>query len=156
MLPPVGSLADLRCRIFKRHKYVTLQFEERDGSPRATFTLHHVEASKLAQLILKASAAETIPSDLVQDFSFAEGVHLGGSPLYASLVESRAQTQEPSQLSPAGSDSGWQIWRQDDNGNRFMISSGHRRAEAERIAAEFEARGHKQMYWVSPEKGGLG
>jgi hypothetical protein len=39
------------------------------------------------------------------------------------------------------------VWRQDDNGNRFLISTGHERAEAERICAEFEARGHKQMYW---------
>jgi lactoylglutathione lyase len=46
----------------------------------------------------------------------------------------------------------WSIWRQDDNGNRFLVSSGHARAEAERVAAEFEARGHKQMYWTSPDE----
>jgi lactoylglutathione lyase len=45
----------------------------------------------------------------------------------------------------------WAVWRQDDNGNRFLISSGHSRADAERLCAEFEHRGHKQMYWTSPE-----
>ncbi len=44
----------------------------------------------------------------------------------------------------------WAVWRQDDNGNRFLISAGHSRGKAEKIAQEFEARGHKQMYWVAP------
>jgi len=33
-----------------------------------------------------------------------------------------------------------------------MISSGHDRAEAEQLGAEFEQHGHKQLYWVSPEE----
>ncbi|MEZ0367967.1 MAG: hypothetical protein ACAI44_02645 [Candidatus Sericytochromatia bacterium] len=31
-----------------------------------------------------------------------------------------------------------------------MISGGHSQAEAEQICADFEARGHKQMYWAAP------
>jgi hypothetical protein len=45
---------------------------------------------------------------------------------------------------------GWELWRQDDNGNRFRIS---RFATAEAADAEqrrFEALGHKQTYWVQP------
>jgi catechol 2,3-dioxygenase-like lactoylglutathione lyase family enzyme len=45
----------------------------------------------------------------------------------------------------------WAVWRQDDHGNRFLISRGHSRTEAERLCLEFEARGHKQTYWASPE-----
>jgi catechol 2,3-dioxygenase-like lactoylglutathione lyase family enzyme len=45
----------------------------------------------------------------------------------------------------------WAVWRQDDHGNRFLISGGHARTEAERLCLEFEARGHKQIYWVSPD-----
>jgi hypothetical protein len=45
----------------------------------------------------------------------------------------------------------WAVWRQDDNGNAFQISGGHSAAEAERICAEFEARGHKQHYWMQLE-----
>jgi hypothetical protein len=46
--------------------------------------------------------------------------------------------------------SGWELWRQDDNGNRFVI---RRFDSAEAAAAEqrrFEALGHKQTYWVQP------
>jgi hypothetical protein len=43
------------------------------------------------------------------------------------------------------------VHRQDDNGNRFVVQSGMTRAEAERLAAEMEARGHKQLYVISPD-----
>ena len=46
----------------------------------------------------------------------------------------------------------WAVWRQDDNGNRFFMSGGHTKAKAEQIAREFEARGHKQFYWVEEEE----
>lgn len=52
------------------------------------------------------------------------------------------------------SPSRWSVWRQDDNGQRFRISSGHSRVDAERACAEFEAKGHKQLYWVSPDDAG--
>ncbi|MCK6537531.1 MAG: hypothetical protein L6Q84_31560 [Polyangiaceae bacterium] len=45
----------------------------------------------------------------------------------------------------------WSLWRQDDNGNSFMISAGHSREEAEALRAEYESRGHKQMYWISAD-----
>ncbi|MGA5819016.1 SPOR domain-containing protein [Kitasatospora sp. NPDC094028] len=48
------------------------------------------------------------------------------------------------------------VMRQDDNGNRFLVAKGLARAEAERLAAEFEARGHKQLYWVEAEADGEG
>lgn len=50
----------------------------------------------------------------------------------------------------------WTVWRQDDNGQRFRISSGHARTVAERTCAEFEAKGHKQLYWISPDERGHG
>ena len=42
----------------------------------------------------------------------------------------------------------WRILRLDDNGNRFVVAECAAEAEAQRIAAEFIARGHKQAYWV--------
>jgi predicted NUDIX family NTP pyrophosphohydrolase len=45
----------------------------------------------------------------------------------------------------------WLVWRRDDHGNRFEVSRGHDEAEARRIAAELEGRGHKQSYGVEPE-----
>ncbi|GGN43366.1 hypothetical protein FHR83_001810 [Actinoplanes campanulatus] len=43
----------------------------------------------------------------------------------------------------------WRVWRQDDNGNRFVVARFTSRAEAEKLAAEMESRGHKQLYWVA-------
>jgi catechol 2,3-dioxygenase-like lactoylglutathione lyase family enzyme len=56
-------------------------------------------------------------------------------------------------VATAGSNllSTWTVWRQDDNGDRFAISSGHGRAEADRLCLQFEQRGHKQTYWVAPD-----
>ncbi|MFI9160065.1 hypothetical protein ACIGXI_03145 [Kitasatospora aureofaciens] len=45
----------------------------------------------------------------------------------------------------------FRVMRQDDNGNRFLVAGGLAEAEARRLAAEFEARGHKQLYWVESE-----
>jgi hypothetical protein len=45
----------------------------------------------------------------------------------------------------------WIVRRQDDNGNRYVVSRHATRADAEAVAAEFEARGHKQLYWIEPD-----
>jgi hypothetical protein len=46
-------------------------------------------------------------------------------------------------------DEAWVVWRQDDNGNRFVVARRESREEADALAAEMEARGHKQLYWVA-------
>jgi hypothetical protein len=43
------------------------------------------------------------------------------------------------------------VWRLDDNGNRFEVARHLSREEALHLAAELEARGHKQSYWAVPE-----
>jgi hypothetical protein len=45
----------------------------------------------------------------------------------------------------------WTVWRIDDTGNTFVVRDGLPLAEAERLVAEFTARGHKQMYWAERE-----
>jgi hypothetical protein len=42
----------------------------------------------------------------------------------------------------------WELWRQDDNGNRFVITRFHSAEAAEAEQRRFEALGHKQTYWV--------
>jgi catechol 2,3-dioxygenase-like lactoylglutathione lyase family enzyme len=64
----------------------------------------------------------------------------------------KVEVCQPVRTDPSSADATWAVWRQDDNGNRFLISAGHTREEAERLCNEFEARGHKQLYWVSPHK----
>ena len=46
----------------------------------------------------------------------------------------------------------WTLWRQDDNGSSAMIVGGLSKEDAESRRSELEARGHKQYYWVEPEK----
>ena len=45
---------------------------------------------------------------------------------------------------------GWELWRQDDNGNRFRIARFAVREQADAEQRRFEALGHKQTYWVQP------
>ena len=42
----------------------------------------------------------------------------------------------------------WALWRQDDNGNRFLIARFASAQAAEAEQRRFEALGHKQTYWV--------
>lgn len=44
----------------------------------------------------------------------------------------------------------WRVWRQDDNGNRFALSEALDEDEARRLAADYQQRGHKQLYWAEP------
>ncbi|MNO66928.1 hypothetical protein D3C76_577280 [compost metagenome] len=46
----------------------------------------------------------------------------------------------------------WCLLRLDDNGNEFVMRRNLNRAEAEALAREYQARGHKQMYWARREK----
>lgn len=43
----------------------------------------------------------------------------------------------------------WNVYRQDDNGNRFLVKSFVSEAAARQCAAELESHGHKQLYWVT-------
>lgn len=47
----------------------------------------------------------------------------------------------------------WIVWRQDDNGNQFEVARRESRTEADDLAATMEARGHKQIYWVTAPRG---
>jgi hypothetical protein len=61
-------------------------------------------------------------------------------------------------MSDASADE-WELWRQDDNGNRFVIGRFDTAAAAEAEQRRFEALGHKQTYWVeaaAPDGGDRG
>lgn len=45
---------------------------------------------------------------------------------------------------------GWVLCRQDDHGIRYEVERFTDRAAAEAARESFEARGHKQLYWVEP------
>lgn len=43
----------------------------------------------------------------------------------------------------------YELWRQDDNGNRFLVGTYGERAAAERRLAELTRTPHKQTYWIT-------
>ena len=53
---------------------------------------------------------------------------------------------EPATNTPAVAT--WSVWRTDDHGNTFLVRDGLSPDEAERLVAEFTARGHKQLYFA--------
>jgi GNAT superfamily N-acetyltransferase len=46
----------------------------------------------------------------------------------------------------------FELWRQDDNGNRVLIRSFAERPDAEAALRQFESLHHKQTYWVEPRE----
>ena len=47
----------------------------------------------------------------------------------------------------------WRLMRQDDNGNRYSVADFPTPDEAEQARRQYEARGHKQIYWVDAPGG---
>jgi hypothetical protein len=45
----------------------------------------------------------------------------------------------------------WTVYRQGDDGNRFVVQSHLTREEAERLVVVLDARGHKQAYWAESD-----
>jgi len=41
------------------------------------------------------------------------------------------------------------LWRQDDNGQRFLVGRYHNLDDAEQQLAELTRTRHKQMYWIT-------
>ncbi len=48
----------------------------------------------------------------------------------------------------------FELWRQDDNGNRFLIGVFPGRAAAEEHMAELCRNPHKQIYWIAEKRDG--
>ena len=46
----------------------------------------------------------------------------------------------------------YELWRQDDNGNKFLVETFNDYAPALVRKMYFEILGHKQLYWIE-EKG---
>ena len=54
-----------------------------------------------------------------------------------------------SQLTVRGNKKHYELWRQDDNGNRFLLGIHDNLESAEKRMAELSRYPHKQMYWIS-------
>lgn len=70
-----------------------------------------------------------------------------------NILQLLGETATMNPLEPDAPDSlsdtaDWRVMRVDDNANEFVVRDGLSFADASALAAELEARGHKQMYWV--------
>ena len=45
----------------------------------------------------------------------------------------------------------WNVWRQGDDGNEFIVDRGLTKQAADERVAELESHGHKQLYWSRKE-----
>lgn len=50
----------------------------------------------------------------------------------------------------------WTVWRQDDNGNKFMVAENLSQEEAANTTEMFGSKAHKQIYWAEPSEGIIG
>lgn len=48
------------------------------------------------------------------------------------------------------------VWRLDDNNNEFLVQDRLTEDEALALVREYEAKGHRQAYWVKRGSGGNG
>jgi hypothetical protein len=46
----------------------------------------------------------------------------------------------------------WEVWRQGDDGNPFLVQRDLTEHEADEWVATLESPGHKQLYWTSRAK----
>ncbi len=60
------------------------------------------------------------------------------------------EEQPIDRIDPAATTTGdaWCVMRQDDNGHVAMIVGGLDHEAAQAMTEAFEARGHKQTYWI--------
>jgi hypothetical protein len=53
---------------------------------------------------------------------------------------------------PATDFPSWSVWRQDDNGNAFLMQANLTMCEATALVERYERQGHKQCYWARDER----
>jgi hypothetical protein len=53
----------------------------------------------------------------------------------------------------SGSAQQWQLWREDDHGNRVLVEASVDRELLEEKRRDLERGGHKQIYWITPAEG---
>lgn len=93
-------------------------------------------------------------SDLVERISYSEAfceeaaVQLLESFPLASAFKTREVDLSTYPGANSNSGESFELWRQDDNGNEFLVSKFSCRHEAQLLRKRLERRGHKQHYWV--------
>lgn len=59
---------------------------------------------------------------------------------------------ERQRMEAADNRSGWELWRQDDHGNRVLVACFEDPEVALKALARFDSQHHKQTYWLEEKK----
>ena len=94
--------------------------------------------------VLRLSSAEVL-------LEFASGARCHFHTAKSSTLELSITDAGPG--STRGPEDKYVLWRQDDNGNSFLVATFQSEQEAEARRRVYEDRGHKQLYWVAPGDG---
>ena len=139
--PELLSLHSAVADALKRHGIPT---EERPYTPHVTLARCERDVPEhILTDFLARNRMMSFPAAPVVRFGLYSSTSVDGVPRYECV---RSFPLQPTECD-------WAVHRQDDNGNRFVVRTGLRREEAERLAAEFESRGHKQLFWVERADG---
>jgi hypothetical protein len=57
------------------------------------------------------------------------------------------------QENQGGSKNLWALWRQDENGHRFIVSVVRKQEQAQQERQSYESLRHKQCYWIESHRG---
>ncbi len=123
---------------------VVLRFTVSD-QVAARYPVHRVGADRHRELQIPAAELESFNAGIEGRLEVVS--HYVGREVEGALDPT---TGLPIELADLQSDR-FVVWRQDDNGNRVRMREGLSLSEAETVVREFEARGHKQMYWVQAD-----
>jgi hypothetical protein len=95
---------------------------------------------RAARAGLAAAALERVQDAVLDELAGALGRRLVRVTWLRPVIAGR--------WAPDAPDAVWDLWRQDNAGNRQVMQDGLTEPEARALAARYESRGHKQMYWV--------
>jgi hypothetical protein len=70
---------------------------------------------------------------------------------YYELAQNECVDERPGTERQKTGGPSWSVWRQDDNGNLFMVRGGLTEQAALTLLRSLEREGHKQTYWVKEE-----
>lgn len=120
------------------------------GCPR-----HSVELHRIRILSGDATAAAIAVAVVLATW---DALGFAGAPEQLRALDGIAlgPPEDPLDFDPVPSCRPWALFRQDDHGNRFLVERFADRPQAEAARHDFEARGHKQLYWVERAHGTVG
>jgi len=137
-------LGELRAPEAVEPLLVALKYSERPLRNAARRALERCGAVALPALWAAQAEAQPWVREQLEGI-LAQSLDATGQPAPGAVPGAAAVAVPAGPTAPADA---WKVCRTDDTGNTFVVNDGLSREEADRLAAEYEACGHKQTYRV--------